>query len=161
MAEPRGISRRAFTTRAMAFVGTIIGTVVGIPIIGYLVSPAVKASTTETWIPLGALSKYPVGTPTQSNFTLTQVNGWEKTVNSYSVYVLRGSNDSVEVLSNVCTHLGCRVTWHTKADEYICPCHDGRFSPTGKVISGPPPHPLTTYETKLDNGNLFIHVLES
>ena len=158
MAGTRNISRREFTRNAMLFVGAIIGSVIGIPAIGYLISPAVKASSSDAWIPLGALSNYPTGTPTAFSFTRSKVNGWEKTTNSFSVYVIRGEGDKVNVISNICTHLGCRVTWNKDAKEYLCPCHDARFALNGEVVSGPPPRSLDTYETKIENGNLFIHL---
>jgi menaquinol-cytochrome c reductase iron-sulfur subunit len=161
MAGMRNLSRREFTRNAMIFVGTIIGAAIGIPAIGYLVSPAVKAASSDAWIPLGALSNYPVGVPTSFSFTRSKVNGWEKTVNSFAVYVIRGDGDNVKVLSNVCTHLGCRVTWHKDTNDYLCPCHDGHFGMNGQVISGPPPRPLNTYETKIENGALFIHLMQA
>jgi menaquinol-cytochrome c reductase iron-sulfur subunit len=158
MAGTRNISRREFTRNAMLFVGAIIGSVIGIPAIGYLISPAVKASSSDAWIPLGALSNYPTGVPTSFSFTRSKVNGWEKTTNSFSVYVIHGEGDKVNVISNICTHLGCRVAWNNDAKEYLCPCHDARFALNGEVVSGPPPRPLDTYETKIENGNLFIHL---
>jgi menaquinol-cytochrome c reductase iron-sulfur subunit len=161
MAGTRNLSRREFTRNAMIFVGGIIGAVIGIPAIGYLISPAVKAQSADAWIPLGALANYPVGVPTPFSFTRTKVNGWEKTVNSFSVYVIRAADDKVNVLSNVCTHLGCRVAWNQNAGEYLCPCHDAHFGMHGEVISGPPPRPLNEYETKIENGNLFIHLLQA
>jgi cytochrome b6-f complex iron-sulfur subunit len=45
-------------------------------------------------------------------------------------------------LSAVCTHLGCVVQWLEAKGEFLCPCHAGRFAPTGAVLGGPPPRPL-------------------
>ena len=42
----------------------------------------------------------------------------------------------------VCTHLGCVVQWQEGKEEFLCPCHGGRFSATGAVLGGPPPRPL-------------------
>lgn len=161
MAGTRNLSRREFTRNAMIFVGTIIGSVIGIPAVGYLISPAVKAASSDAWIPLGALANYPAGVPTVFSFTRSKVNGWEKTTNSFSVYVIRGEGDKVNVLSNICTHLGCRVAWNKDSNEYLCPCHDARFGLNGEVVSGPPPRPLSAYETKIENGNLFIHLTQA
>ena len=154
------ISRREFITLTTAAVGTLIGAVVGLPAIAYLIDPALKATAADTWIPLGNLESFPVGKPTLSNFTRSKVNGWEKSVNSYGVFVLRKSETEVVVYSNVCTHLSCRVNWNVDKQQYICPCHDGRFSLDGQVVSGPPPRPLDTYESKVEAGTLSIHFLE-
>ncbi|HEY3341506.1 MAG TPA: ubiquinol-cytochrome c reductase iron-sulfur subunit [Anaerolineae bacterium] len=161
MAGTRNLSRREFTRNAMISVGAIIGAAIGVPAIGYLISPAVKAASSDAWIPLGALANYPVGVPTSFTFTRSKVNGWEKTVNSFAVYVIRGNGENVRVLSNVCTHLGCRVAWNKDAGQYLCPCHDAHFGMNGEVISGPPPRPLNAYETKIENGALFIHLMQA
>ena len=138
-----------------------MGIVVGLPVIGYLISPALNAQKSDAWVPVGKLETYPIGVPTQFSFTRTKVNGWEKTVDSYSVFVLRGQDNSVKVLSGICTHLGCRLSYYKDSNQFICPCHDGHFSADGQVLSGPPPRPMDQYETKNDNGNLSIHLLQS
>jgi len=160
MSGSHNVDRRDFVKIVVAFLGTIMGAVVGLPAIGYLISPATKVQQKEAWIPLGPLENYPVGTPTLFNFTRTRVNGWEKTVNSFGAYVVRSSENDLKVYSNMCTHLSCRVSWEGEAQEYICPCHDAHFSFDGQVVSGPPPKPLDEYETRIEEGNLFIHFLE-
>jgi Rieske Fe-S protein len=52
--------------------------------------------------------------------------------------------------------LSCRVNWKTDKLEYACPCHDGFFDIEGVVVSGPPPKPLYRYETKIEDGTLYI-----
>jgi len=159
MAESPHLDRRQFVAVVTAFLGTVMGVVVGLPAIGYLLSPATKVQKKEAWIPLGPVESYAVGTPTLFSFTRTTVNGWEKTVNSYGAYVVRFSPDQLKVFSNICTHLSCRVTWKEDAQEYVCPCHDAHFDAQGQVLSGPPPAPLIEYETKIEEGNLFIHLV--
>jgi len=161
MADPQGLDRRGFVKIVLTFLGTIMGAVIGIPAIGYLISPATRAQKGEAWIPLGQVEKYPPGIPTLFNFTRTSVNGWEKTVNSYGVFVLRSSDDQVRVYSNMCTHLSCRVSWKAETQEYLCPCHDGHFDIDGKVTAGPPPKPMQQFETKVEDGNLSIHFIEA
>jgi menaquinol-cytochrome c reductase iron-sulfur subunit len=161
MAKSASIDRRQFVTLVTAVLGTIMGAVVGLPAIGYLVSPALKARKADAWIPLGPLENYPVGVPTPFSFTRTVVNGWEKTVNSFGVFVVRKDSGDITAFSNVCTHLSCHVAWKPDLKEYVCPCHDGHFDAQGNVVSGPPPTPLTTYETKVEEGNLSIHFQET
>ncbi len=160
MASSNRVSRRDFVKVTTAVLSTIMGAVVGLPVIGYLIDPALKAQKSDTWIPLGPLENYPIGKPTLFTFTRSKVNGWEKTVNSHGVFVLQKSENEVTVLSNVCTHLSCRVNWHEDVQEYICPCHDAQFDADGKVLGGPPPRPLDKYEIKVEDGNLFIHFVE-
>lgn len=160
MAEPNRLERRDFVKVVVATLGSIIGAVIALPAIGYLLSPALAVQKKEAWIPLGPLENYPIGVPTLFSFTRTTVNGWEKTVNSYGVYVVRLDEVNYTVLSNMCTHLSCRVTWNEEASEYICPCHDAHFDIEGQVTAGPPPAPLNEFETKVEDGNLFIFYAE-
>lgn len=158
VSESHSLDRRDFVKVVIGVTGTIMGAVIGLPAISYLISPARQGGASEAWIPLGPLENYPVGTPTQFNFTRTKINGWEKTVNSYGVYVVRFTENEADlrVFSNMCTHLSCRVTWEEDPQQYICPCHDAHFAMDGAVISGPPPRPLVEYEHKIEEGSLFI-----
>ena len=157
------MSRREFVTIVTAFLGSIMGIVIGLPGIGYLISPALKSpSTTGNKISLGPRTSYPVGTPTSFSFTRSIVNGWEKTVNSYGVFVLRSSETELKVFSNICPHLACRVVWYDDKQEYICPCHDAHFDILGNVLSGPPPEPLFEYPHEIDpTDNIIIEIRET
>ncbi|MCX8060993.1 MAG: ubiquinol-cytochrome c reductase iron-sulfur subunit [Anaerolineales bacterium] len=155
------LTRRQFVTVIGAAISTLIGAAVGLPAIGYLLSPALEKQEGESWILLGPLDNYPLNQPTLFTFTRTKKHGWEKTTTSYGVYVLRTSPTEVRVFSNVCTHLSCRVTWKEEVQEYICPCHDGHFAIDGSIISGPQPRSLDEYETKIEDGNLFIFLKEA
>ena len=155
------MSRREFVGIVTAGVGTIIGAVVGIPAIGYLIAPALQKVAADAWIPAGPLENYPVGIPTLFNFNRTKVNGWEKTVNSFGVYIIRHEDGSILALSNKCTHLSCRVNWKQDANAYICPCHDAYFDISGQKVKGPQPRALDTYETKVEENNIFIHFMGS
>ncbi|MCS6908053.1 MAG: ubiquinol-cytochrome c reductase iron-sulfur subunit [Anaerolineales bacterium] len=161
MPNSPSLTRRQFVTLVGAALSAFMGTLVGLPAIGYLLSPALERRERESWISLGPLDQYPLNQPTLFTFTRTKKHGWEKTVTSYGVYVLRTSPTQVRVFSNVCTHLSCRVRWDEEAREYICPCHDGHFAIDGAIISGPQPRPLDEYETKIEGGNLFILLREA
>jgi menaquinol-cytochrome c reductase iron-sulfur subunit len=162
MAGSHHISRRDFIKITTAAVGTVIGAVIGLPAIAFLIDPALKSSKADAWIPLGKLENFEIGKPTPASFTRSKVNGWEKTVNSYGVFVLRTSESETLVLSNKCTHLGCNVNWNVDKQEYICPCHDAQFGINGNVLGGPPPRPLDRYsgdQVKVEDGTLLIHFL--
>jgi Rieske Fe-S protein len=161
MPKTQHVSRRDFVTVVTAALGTIIGAVIGLPAIGFLISPAAKKQEADAWIPAGPLENFPIGTPTLFNFTRTKVNGWEKTVNSYGAFILRDANNQIKALSNICTHLSCRVNWDEASQTYPCPCHDAHFDINGAVLSGPPPRPLDVYETKIEDGTVFIHYVEA
>ena len=164
MSGSKHLSRRDFMKATTGIIGGIITVAVGAPVINYLVDPALRAGAREAWIPIGKLEAIPIDTPTPFSFTRTQVNGWERTGTSFGGFIIRRSADpkDILILSSRCTHLGCSVNWHADANEFICPCHDAKFSKEGKVLDGPPPKPLNQYsDFKVDgDGNLLIFYKE-
>lgn len=150
------LSRRDFVKGVTLITSTLIGAGFGIPALGYLISPGLNVKESESWVPVGPLKNYEVGIPKLFNFTRSQVNGWEKTVLSFGAFVIRKDENQVLVLSNICTHLACRVSWHPDVEHYISPCHNGHFDIYGNVISGPPPRPLDEFQTKIEDDNLYI-----
>lgn len=156
------ISRRDFVKVTTAAVGTVIGAVFGIPAIGYLISPALKAGSKDAWMSIGKLEEIPIGEPYPFSFTRTQVNGWERTATNYGGFVLRKSEDlqDILILSSRCTHLACQVNWREDTRTFVCPCHDAAFDIQGNVLDGPPPRPLDVYdEFQVDEaGILLIHI---
>ena len=145
MSEP--INRREFIKGVTAIVGGLITTVIGVPTVAYLIDPALKENTKESWIPVGKLEDMPIGKPAPFSFTRVQVNGWERTSTSHAGFILRKSEapDDLLILNSRCTHLGCTVNWSENDQVYLCPCHDAKFDPQGKVLDGPPPRPLDRY----------------
>jgi Rieske Fe-S protein len=163
MADSNHISRRDFIKLATAAVGTVIGVGVGVPAIDFLIDPALKVTKSDAWIPLGKIETFEVGIPTPVSFTRSMANGWEKTVTSYGLYVIKKTDTDFLVLSSKCTHLGCTVSWKPDRNEYVCPCHDAQFGPDGAVLGGPPPRPLDSYSgdrLKVEEGVLLFHFLE-
>jgi Rieske Fe-S protein len=159
-----GLNRRGFVAGIVTFLGGIIAAVIGLPAIGYLLSPSLRnrgTSTEEVWVPLGLVDDLVEGEPRLFSFTRTQRVGWETTAQSYGIYVTRKSGDTFDVFSNVCTHLSCRVSWQEDLGEYLCPCHDGHFGIDGSIISGPQPRPLDRFDYRIENGTLEIHLVEA
>jgi cytochrome b6-f complex iron-sulfur subunit len=70
--------------------------------------------------------------------------------------LLQPSAGSFVALSAVCTHLGCIVKWVDEKDEFLCPCHGGRFSTEGTVLGGPPPKALETYAVNIEDTDLVV-----
>jgi glycine/D-amino acid oxidase-like deaminating enzyme/nitrite reductase/ring-hydroxylating ferredoxin subunit len=59
-------------------------------------------------------------------------------IDGKQVAVYRDLRGELHHLSPRCTHLGCIVAWNDSEKTWDCPCHGGRFHPTGKVLYGPP-----------------------
>ena len=150
------LSRRNFLAIATGAIGAVIGVVIAIPAVAYVIGPALQRRTQENWVRLGPTSKVELGTPTLFKTNVESQTGWIMTEEEVSVYVLTDDGREYLALSNVCTHLGCRVRWITDQGQYFCPCHNATFDELGQVISGPPPRPLNRYETKVEDDQLYI-----
>ena len=156
----RGLSRRGFVTGVVAALGGVIAVVIGLPAIGYLISPGLQKSEEGGWVPIGPVDELPAGEPVLFTFTLTKQVGWERSAVSQGVYVTRRPNDDYYVFSNICTHLSCRVKWDEPDEHYICPCHDGRFARDGSIVSGPQPRALYEYNYKIEEGTMYVDLGE-
>ena len=73
-----------------------------------------------------------------------------------SAVLVKTSGGAVVALSAVCTHLGCIVQWEKDKQDFLCPCHAGRYSPNGTVLSGPPPRPLAKIPFSIANGKITV-----
>jgi menaquinol-cytochrome c reductase iron-sulfur subunit len=154
-----GLSRRSFVTVVVSILGGIIAAIVGLPTIGYLLSPTIRSQGAEDeWVPLGNVEDLETNVPRLFTFTRTRQVGWERTAQSYGVYAVRKPDGSIDAFSNVCTHLSCRVNWKDEQDFFQCPCHDGRFAIDGSIISGPQPRPLDEFEHRIEEGTLLVHL---
>ncbi len=58
--------------------------------------------------------------------------------------------------SAVCTHLACTVTYDAASGTLYCPCHNGRFDMSGRVVAGPPPAPLDVYAVEIVGEDVFV-----
>jgi Rieske Fe-S protein len=149
------VNRRDFMKTAIFAIGGAIGGAVGISAVPYIVGPALKKDQGD-WIQLGAISKVELNTPTLFKTTIETQTGWISSNEEVSVYALTENGQDFTVMSNVCTHLGCRVRWIPEQGEFFCPCHNGVYSKDGSVVSGPPPRPLDRFETKVEDGVLYV-----
>lgn len=66
------------------------------------------------------------------------------------------SGDGVSGRSLRCTHTGCVVAWRETTREYLCPCHEGRFSEDGEVLAGPPPLPLRPVRVTIRKDRVIV-----
>ena len=94
--------------------------------------------------------------PVRKTITFTQRDGWREVVSAQSVYVSRAAGGQLNVLSAICPHLGCSVSWQANHDKFVCPCHGGEFKADGLRISGPPPRAMDPLHTQVKDGKLQV-----
>lgn len=137
-------------------IGALIGLGLGIPGIAYIVGPSLKEEDAQEWISLGSLSKVELGVPTLFKTRIQRKAGWIVNEEEISIFVFTENGRDFQAMSNICTHLGCRVRWIDDQEQFFCPCHNGIFDKSGRIVSGPVPRPLDTFETRVENGQLFV-----
>ena len=158
MTEEDQLSRRSFLSIATWAIGGFMGIVLAIPALAYIIGPSLQRTKSENWVRLGSTSKVEIGNPSLFKTVVENQTGWIVSEAEISAYVITENGRDFSALSNICTHLGCRVRWIPESEQFFCPCHNGVFDSQGLVISGPPPRPLDQYETKVENNQLFILV---
>lgn len=158
MTDNSRFDRRDFMNMTVMGIGGFIGLGIAIPAVAYLVGPATQQAAEQNWVRLGSIAKVEIGTPTLFKVTIERQTGWIVTEEELSVFVETDNGRDYIALSNICTHLGCRVRWITEQGEFFCPCHNAVFAKDGSVVAGPPPKPLDQYEVKVEGDQLFILV---
>jgi menaquinol-cytochrome c reductase iron-sulfur subunit len=156
MSSKKELNRKDFLSTATFTLGGLIGLGLGIPALIYVIGPALKVEQEQNWIRLGSTSKVELGTPSLFKATIERETGWIVNQEEISFYILTEDGREFIAMSNVCTHLGCRVRWIEDREEFFCPCHNAVFAKDGTVVSGPPPSPLERFEVKVEDDQLYV-----
>lgn len=149
------MNREAFLTLFTLSFGGLASLAVGIPIIGYVLSPLIKPEP-DVWRDLGAVEKYTVGSTVEVAFQSAAPLQWAGSTARQAVWLRRNAADRFIAYAVYCTHLGCPVHWLPDAHIFLCPCHGSVFNADGTVAGGPAPRPLYQYETRIQNGHIWI-----
>ena len=156
--KPDGITRRTFLGRSIAVMGAAMAATLGGLGFGYFISPALRGEGDDNWEDIGAAAGFPVGVPTQVEFTHRRREAWVTTEQKNSAWILTLDGKSFTAYDPHCTHLGCPYRWSETAHEFKCPCHGGVFSIDGRVLGGPPPRSLDRYPVRVANGRVMIQI---
>lgn len=80
-------------------------------------------------------------------------------VDGRTLMMHRTDEQTVKVVSNVCTHQGClvQIVDRSTGTAYACPCHGSNFDPaTGEPFGGPARKPLMDYEATVRDGRIVV-----
>ncbi len=154
------VDRRKFLVRAIKWIGGGIVASLGVPAVAYVVGPATRPERAQV-VSLGAGSRVEPGTPALLKATVERTAGYLTVQEEVGVFVKTEDSREFVALSNICTHLGCRVRWVDESRQFYCPCHAGVFDEDGDVVSGPPPRPLDRYPITVEQGELLLHLDET
>lgn len=145
-------SRRAFVLLVpFAAIGGMFATVATAAF--RFLRPLVSTSTGE-WIDVASVVELSGQKPVARKIVVDQVAGWAKSLAEHSVYILPGKNN--QVLSAVCPHEGCEVSWRDDENVFSCPCHDSNFAADGSRIYGPARRGLDPLPSRVADGKLQV-----
>jgi menaquinol-cytochrome c reductase iron-sulfur subunit len=148
-------TRRKFFHRVTALAMAAIGAGLGLPLIGYVISPAFKRRE-QSWVDVGELEQLSANMPKQLEYVTTLRDGWMETTAHKAVWALKNGQDGVKVYSPLCPHLGCGFRWDDADRKFKCPCHGSVYDVDGRVLAGPAPRPLDILPSKVENGRLLV-----
>ena len=148
-------SRRDFLFKLGVGLNAIAAAMVGIPIIGFVMSSFVQ-KTQPVWISLGPLNQFPENTTRMVAFLNPYRRPEDGDTAHIPVWVRHLTQSDFNVFAVNCTHLGCPVRWFEESQLFLCPCHGGAFYANGAHAAGPPPRGLYRYEYKVENNELHI-----
>src|SRR5277367_3083740 len=152
-----GHSRRVFLFKLSLLLNGAVGAVLAVPIVGYLLGPAVKKGASDnSWINLGPLSDFPEGETRLVNYRNPVTTPWDGQTGDIPCWVRRVSGTTFQVFAINCAHLGCPVRWFAQSELFLCPCHGGAYYADGSRASGPPERGLFEYDHKITDGSLMI-----
>ncbi|MBL4643541.1 MAG: Rieske 2Fe-2S domain-containing protein [Flavobacteriaceae bacterium] len=73
---------------------------------------------------------------------------------SFPICLYKTKNDTYVASLLKCTHRGCEL--NVGGGIYTCPCHGSEFTVEGNVLEGPAEKKLKTFETIIDDENIYI-----
>jgi Rieske Fe-S protein len=75
---------------------------------------------------------------------------------AFPIVVVRTGATTAAALSATCTHQGCIVHFVTTSGDVHCDCHNADFDLMGKVLRGPPPVALPTYQATVTSSAITV-----
>ncbi|TCK75085.1 ubiquinol-cytochrome c reductase iron-sulfur subunit [Acidipila rosea] len=152
------INRRSFFGTLLGIGTAGMGALLAVPVLRYVLYPLYAKSQQSGWSVVAPVEELAnLSQPVMKTIEFRQLDGWREVVSSQSVYVSRNADGQLKVLSAICPHLGCSVSWQKAQNEFVCPCHGGRFAPSGRHVFGPPPRAMDALPHKVENGKLMVH----
>jgi menaquinol-cytochrome c reductase iron-sulfur subunit len=149
-------SRRRFLFQLGVALNVIAGTLLALPVIGYVFSSFRQREPYQSWITLGPVESFPENRTRLATYRNPFTRPWDGATANIPCWVRRQDGDTFQVFAINCTHLGCPVRWFEQSHLFMCPCHGGAFYEDGSHASGPPPRGLYQYKYKIENGQLWV-----
>jgi len=112
------------------------------------------SAPSDQWLDVAGVSELTGPQPIAKKVLAEHVSGWVITNEAHNVFVLPAKNN--QVLSPICPHEGCEVSWEQARNRFACPCHESFFAADGSRISGPASRGLDALPARVQNGKLQV-----
>ncbi|HEY0254681.1 MAG TPA: Rieske 2Fe-2S domain-containing protein [Kofleriaceae bacterium] len=153
--------RRGFLKTATAVLGGGLGLVIAAPALRMCTAPigAQTVTTPKDPIDLGSIEK--IGSVWQRVDVIAPVvkDAWTTARDVVlGAAWLRRDKDKVTALSAICPHLGCAVGFDPAAKQFLCPCHNSKWSDGGALVpnTGPAQRDLDPLPIEVKDGRLRL-----
>jgi len=80
-----------------------------------------------------------------------------KQVSFFENYIVVHQDETTQVLSSHCTHLGCKIN-NLENGRLVCPCHGSEYDLEGKVLKGPAFKNLDKIHSKISSDGAHIEI---
>jgi Rieske Fe-S protein len=114
-------------------------------------------AVSDAWLDVAAISELQGPQPLARKVVAENIAGWAITTEEHNVFVLPAKNN--QVLSAICPHEGCEVSWDQGANRFSCPCHASYFTADGARISGPATRGLDPLPMRVQDGKLQVQYI--
>lgn len=146
--------RRGFLRWIIHGLGAVFAVVFGFPVVAYLIDARHRHSKGSGYREVEGirLNELVLNQPRQGVIRNVRADAWTlhptDVVGRVWVVKVGPGEDDIRVLSTTCPHLGCSVNY--TGDEFLCPCHGGRFRMDGSrpaPEASPAPRDMDMLET--------------
>jgi Rieske Fe-S protein len=148
-------SRRSFVLAIPFAVAAGTISTLGIAAFRFL-RPRVSALGAK-WLDVGQAPEIVGPAPVTARVAMPRDTGWAATTENRSIFLLPGN----KVLSAICPHEGCEVSWEQERNRFSCPCHESYFAADGSRISGPANRGLEVLPSRIVEGTLQVQYHDS
>jgi Rieske Fe-S protein len=114
-------------------------------------------AVSDAWLDVATVSELQGPQPLARKVVAENIAGWAITTEEHNVFVLPAKNN--QVLSAICPHEGCEVSWDQGANRFSCPCHASYFTADGARISGPATRGLDPLPMRVQDGKLQVQYI--
>lgn len=146
------MERRTFFQWASALLGSAYAGLLTLPGLGLLCEPLRKKGAAGSFRRVVKLDSLVVGMPRRIVLRDQRVDAWTRYPEGAigAVWAVRTGDNTVDVFTVTCPHLGCPVDAHSEKKQFFCACHAASYGLDGATIAGPQKRGLDRLETRLE-----------